>query len=482
MGKDDKASEELRADYIFKNLREEWIEFNTWRWEVFFKKLCTRLHAIGKEVLALAMYCTDPFESEYCLGIDLRKIVEAGVDYITANILPTSCYIGGRDDRQNFFEKYMALAPTTAAYLPKGHLISMLGLQDATEEWSAMHHAPSMHERDIYTMMAYQTVDESGISRALDGYYLCLGDGIKREDWNWERVRLEGALSTGAAAEITSPSMLWSDTVHRKMLHEYIHTRRWTPFKHFFEFAKAGVHLAATVRPEGLKCHTGALVVPNIDMLSAEEAELVKNYKGGAVLATAPQGFDPKALGIDAQIIFSDSFSDYPLMAFAFNCTVSDSIRDEISRLISVDDGTKNLEGDIVNIPESPNVLSETLTYAKVNTGFRDAMAKLLDSISGTPFEIDKPSIILKLKSGAYRIYLFNDSSVKYHRAFVRADRNIIKTETVTEFPILPPRFMEAAGGNLHHIYKDGEAPKGKSFEIKIQPAGVTVIDVYLED
>ena len=106
-------------------------------------------------------------------------------------------------------------------------------------------------------------------------------------------------------------------------------------------------------------------------------------------------------------------------------------------------------------------------------------MAKVLIAICDMPFEIDKPHIVLKQKDGAHRLYLFNDSDIKYHRAFVKSKREISDTKTVTDFPILPPRWMEAAKGELHHIYKDGEKVIKKNFEIKIQPAGVTVIDVY---
>ena len=70
MGIDSKAAETKRAEYIYKNLRSEWIEFNAWRWERFFEELCRRVHKIGKKVTALAMYCTDPFETLYCIGID----------------------------------------------------------------------------------------------------------------------------------------------------------------------------------------------------------------------------------------------------------------------------------------------------------------------------------------------------------------------------------------------------------------------------
>ena len=479
MGVDTAEAESARADFIYKNFRPEWIEFNAWRWESFFKKLSTRLHAIDKEVMVLGMYCTDPFETLYCIGVDLNRIVNAGVDRITANILPTSCYIAGRDDRRDFFHKYMALASTTAAHLPKGHLVSMLGLQDATEEWSAMHHAPSRHERDIYTMMAYHVIDSDGTSRALDGYFLCLGDGIPREDWNWERVRLESAM-TANAESIISPVMLWSDTAYKAMPTEYVKTRRWTPHKHFYELSIAGAMCAATVKPEGLKNHTGALLVPNFDMLPEDERRAVLEYKH-PVLCTASPDFDLAKYGIKPTFELRDGFSTYPMTLFVLNAEVSGEAKSEALALASLDDGKENLVGELENITECKYVLDDTLVFSKVTDGFVKAMAKILIDISNMPFEIDKPNIIIKQKDGAYRLYLFNDSDIKYHRAFVKSKREISDTRTVTDFPILPPRWIEAASGELHHVYKDGEKPKKRNFEIKIQPAGVTVIDVYFE-
>lgn len=480
MGDDSAEAEVARRDWINLNARIEWIEFNTWRWECFFKKLCARVHAIGKEVIILGMYCTDPFESIYCLGIDLKRVINAGVDYISANILPTSCYIGGKDDRRDFFHKYMALAPTVAAHLPQGHLISMLGVQDATEEWSAMHHAPCRHERDIYAMMAYHVIDKEKTRRALGGYFICLGDGICREDWNWETKRLESAMSVNTE-RVVSPVMLWSEAAHEKMLHEYVKTRRWTPHKHFYEMALHGVMCGATILPEALESHTGPVLVPNFDMLPKDEQSAVLAYRGGAVLCTAMADFDLDKNGIKASAIIKDNFSAIPLKAFIINHAVSSELLSEVEKLCETDDGTENLGENLLLAPETTYVLTETLTFSKVTAGFVEAMAKLLSHISDSLFEIDKPNIILKQNDGAYRIYLFNDSDVKYHRAFVSSKVEIKDTRTVTPFPILPPRWMEKSTNDLHYTYKDGAKPVQKSFEIKIQPAGVTVIDIYLD-
>ena len=167
MDRDDEEARGLRGKYIYRELREEWIRFSAWRWEQFFRKLTTRVHALGKEVLALAAYCTDPFETLYCLGIDLGGIVRAGVDYITTNILPTSVFVAGDGSRGDRFHRYMAIAPLTAAHLSDGHLVSMLGVQDASEEWNVLRHAPCRHERDVYSMTAYRVLGENGSRRAL---------------------------------------------------------------------------------------------------------------------------------------------------------------------------------------------------------------------------------------------------------------------------------------------------------------------------
>lgn len=482
MGDDSKEAEQIRSDYIYKNLREEYIEFNAWRWEIFFKKLCDRVHAIGREVMALAMYCSDPFESLYCMGIDLKRLINAGVDYITANILAASCGLVNRDPIPFYFHRYMALAPTTAAYLPKGHLISMLGLQDASEEWSMIHHAPCQHERDMYTMMSYSLIDGDGIQRALDGFFLCLGDGIPKNDWDWERERLEIALSA-KAEDIVSPAMYWSDYAFDNMLHEYIHTRRWIPFKLFYELGKAGTHLCATVRPEGLEKYSGTLVVPNFDMLSPDEQKEIAAYDRGAVLATACPGFNPEEYGIKPEFIFEDKFSNYKTVAFVFGCELTDEIKNEAIALASVDDGTPNLEGDLVNVPEETRcTLYDTLTFSKVNQGFVNAMAKLLRGMLVCPFEIDKPHIILKMPDGAYRAYIFNDADHKYRRGFVKAKEGLEfeDAKIISKFPILPPRWMDTSTNNLVYLYAE-EVTVKKGFEIKLQPAGVTIVDIYMK-
>ncbi|MCL2751758.1 MAG: hypothetical protein FWE62_03265 [Firmicutes bacterium] len=479
LGDDSPETENARGDWIWENLRVQWIEFMCGRWEQFFAKLCSRVHAIGCEVMTMGMYCTDPFETKYCLGLDLARIMKAGVDYLTANILPTSCYLSNSwGSAEYFFHRYNAIAPVTAAHIRDGSLVTMAGLQDATEEWDMMKHAPCLHERDLYTAMAYCLADKQGVRRASKGYFLCLGDGIQRADWDIERGKLETALSADVDS-ILSPSMLWSETAYEKMTAEYMRTRRWTPFKLFYEMGKAGVMCGACVRADALEHYSGTLLVPNFDMLSDDEKRRVAQYKNGGGVCTAPAGFDPAQYGIQPTVHITDRFSKHPLSAFAFGAPVSRKAADKIGELLARGDGGPDPDAaDILD--DDSSILVDTLPFVKVSAGFRDAVALLLKEIQGGIIACDMPYMAFRLKNGAWRLYLYNNVNHQYRHAFVQMNRPAADVRIVSGFPVLPVRFIDQKSGNL--IYFDTGKPVSKrNFEVKLQPGGVTVLDVFMQ-
>ena len=316
----------------------------------------------------LGMYCTDPFETLYCKGIDLKRLVRAGVDYLMPNIVPTGLRLQ-HPDRPDRFHRYMTLAPLTSACVPEGKLLSLLGVKDATEEWDVLHHAPCLLERDIYTLLGYQTQTGSGLRRSLTGLMVCLGDGIRGGEWKWLRERLEIGFVEGVR-QVLAPTLVWSDAALYNTLPAYSRTRRWTLHRFYYEMAERGTLCGAILRSENLAAAEGCLFVPNFDLLSEAEKRAVAAYRKGPVVGTAAvEGFTPADYGIAPDLYFEDRFSSYPLCAFAFNATLDN--REAILALTAVDDGTPNLGGDPADAPEHSNVLAETLTFSKVTTGFR---------------------------------------------------------------------------------------------------------------
>ena len=168
-------------------------------------------------------------------------------------------------------------------------------------------------------------------------------------------------------------------------------------------------------------------------------------------------------------------------VAFGFGFNIGDEAKEKIEELISVDDGKENLEGDLVNAEEPYLTLIDTLTFSKVTQGFVDAMSYVLDKMIDCPFEVDKPHSILRMPDGAYRIFVYNDADLKYRRAFIKAKKGeFYNVVIISKFPILPPRYMDTSKNELVYLYSE-EVKVKKGFEVKLQPAGVTIVDVYMK-
>lgn len=477
LGDDSCAMRNRRGDWMWRACRQEWVEFHAWRWEQFWRKVCTRLHRIGKKTIVLGMYCTDPFETLYCKGVDLKRLVRAGVDYLMPNIVPTGLRLQ-HPDHPDRFHRYMALAPLTAAFVPDGKLLSLLGVMDATEEWDVLHHAPCLLERDIYTLLGYQTDTGNGLKRSLAGLMVCLGDGIRGEEWKWLKERFEIGFVEGVQ-RVLAPTLVWSDAALYHTLPAYIRTRRWTVHRFYYEMAERGARLGAVLRTEHLAQAQGSLFVPNFDLLAEDEKRAVAAYRNGPVVATAAvENFTPAHYGIQPAVYFEDRFSDYPLCAFAFNVHIEN--QDAIAALLETDDGTENLQGIPAEAAEHSNVLVETLTFCKVTAGFREACALLLKAVGCDLFTCNLPTVPMQLADGRYRLYIANPEMNSYGYANVTAKRPLKQVANISKYPVLPVKFMDSPREHIGWIGKEPDGAR-RSFRAKVAPGGVTILDITLE-
>ena len=127
------------------------------------------------------------------------------------------------------------------------------------------------------------------------------------------------------------------------------------------------------------------------------------------------------------------------------------------------------------------NVLTHTLTYAKVTKGFLQATALLLAAVQDSPFRLNKENLVLRLRNGAYRMYLLNDHHNKYHKAQITAKIPLKDVKIVTKFPVLPPKFVDSFDSMEadNHIFSDKLQQVKQNFIVKIPPAGVVVLDIF---
>ena len=477
VGDDSNTAVVRRGEWLKRNAMLEWIEFRAGFWTGFWRKLCTALHADGKKVITLGMYCTDPLETLYCLGLDQRALVdEAGVDYLMPNIVPTGLMLIGLPYR---FHRYMTLAMLTEACSPAGKFVSLLGVRDVTEEWDVLHHAPDMLERDIYTLLGFMRDTGSGVKPALDGLMMCLGDGIRAEEWRWLAERLKAAETTVDGADgILSPKVVWSDSAFRRSLPVYHATCRWTLHKWVYEMAERGSMSLACVRIEDVPKVAGPLFVPNFDLLPPEERKLLADYRGGSVIATAPADFSPADCGIVPDFRLEDPFASYPMSIFVRNAPTADF--SGLAEFAAKDDDAPDPEVDELRkqVPFQ-TFLHDTLPFRKVSAGFADACAELLRRVGPKELRCDMPCFVLRMKSGALRIFLPNPELNRYTSARVTAEVPIRSVSIVTKYPILPVKFLSSPEADARFMAQDSDGTQ-RTFKIKIAPGGVTVADVML--
>lgn len=465
-----------RGDWIWEHCREAWIQFYAWRWEQFWKKICTRLHAIGKKVFVIGTYCTDPFETLYCKGVDQKRIVAAGVDILMPNILPVSVSITKK--RPFRYYQYMTIAPLMDAFVNGGKSLGLLGVKDASEEWDVLHHLPMNLERDIYTMPSYFRKTGSGMKRCLDGLIVCLGDGIYKEEWKWLYERFDRSFAE-APESIALPTMIWSDAAFYNTLPEYIETRRWTLHKFMYELAKIGAYTGAIARIEDLDAVSGPLFVPNFDLLPENEREKIAAYKNGAVICTAAvdKAVSLADYEIEPDIYFEDTDTPYKNCAFAFHMGEFD--QEAVLAHLCEKNGIEDILDDPFHAPDEPlSTLTSTLPFQRVTAGFLAACGQLLKESCKDILVCTLPVTPMWMKKGCLRIYIANDDRLNYGHAVVTTKNEIDHVENGSHFPLLPVKFTDDGTFNfMSRDYPDGS----QTFRVRVPPAGMAVVDVYFK-
>jgi hypothetical protein len=106
------AGIKARAEYIWNRHRAVWVRFVTDRWEEFFKKLCDKLHANGREVSVCNAWTSEPFEAIYRYGIDYKKLQRAGVDRIYLEDQATAIYSYDPENTRFRIYEYMHIKIT----------------------------------------------------------------------------------------------------------------------------------------------------------------------------------------------------------------------------------------------------------------------------------------------------------------------------------------------------------------------------------
>ncbi|MFD0717315.1 hypothetical protein [Paenibacillus sp. GCM10027626] len=276
--------QEARADWIWERRRYEWITFYAGRWETFWRKVADRMHAAGKTVFFNSAWTRDPFEALYRYGVDYKRIAAAGIDGFIVETGAASLSIGGGGIEMEPCDEFKAMLLLIGAYVPQMKLICLNTIQDTTEEWDALRHAPVMLERDIFALSnLFRHEEDGGLSRCSAGMMACLTDGISEHDWNWIERRWELGYAC-QPVKLAGAALVWKDDLPHTELKHYIATRERSTHKWLHHLIAEGAPISSTVHLRLLEQMAGTLVAVNIHLWTDSELEQLLGYTGGPIV------------------------------------------------------------------------------------------------------------------------------------------------------------------------------------------------------
>ena len=145
-------------------------------WRTFVAALKPR----GLKCWINTCWTRDPFEALYRYGVDYRLLAKAGIDgFIVESSAAAQSIHGWNYEKSSPIDRSTAMLMRLKACVPEMPLVLLHGINDGTEQWSALRHDPA---RTASEALALGSVFY-GETRALDGILACLGDGLSREEW-----------------------------------------------------------------------------------------------------------------------------------------------------------------------------------------------------------------------------------------------------------------------------------------------------------
>ena len=122
----------------------------------------------------------DSFETLYRYGVDYRLLAKTGIDgFIVESSAATQSIHGWDYEESSPVDRSTEMLMRLKACVPEMPLVLLHGINDGTEQWSALRHDPA---RTASEALALGSVFY-GEKRALDGVLACLGDGLTHEEW-----------------------------------------------------------------------------------------------------------------------------------------------------------------------------------------------------------------------------------------------------------------------------------------------------------
>lgn len=447
---------EKRADWIWRNRRVEWITFFVQRWEKYCNKIVNAVHNEGKQVLFNTSWTRDPFEAIYRYGIDYRKIADTGVDCFIQESPGAGNEIGAEGlVFPDFIYKIMATILLTKASNPDTKITALNHIHDVNENWEILRHAPTLLEKEIYAYPNLFYLDsQSNLKRCIEGFLVCLADGINHEEWQWLEYNWTHSFST-IPKFIAGPTLVWSDKALENQLEDFVKTRYAPTHNVLYRLLAKGAPIYTVVNIDNIDKVHGPILVINHHCFPEEELRKITAYKNGPIVMIGKK----KKIFSDPDFQFEDIHSPNSLFMAVRGFK---NIKKESSVEI-VNESKEEIPDNIAEVEETRYYCYD-LYSRKISENFLTRCAEIISQLSANVKVLNNvPVKILTMTHGkdVIRIFIRNDEYGYVHPE-IDLEKKIRSIKTITKFPYKPVEF------------------NGSRFIVRVPGKGVVVLDIIL--
>ncbi|MFC5407216.1 hypothetical protein [Cohnella soli] len=455
-----------RADWIWANRRLEWIDFYAERWETFWRKIAARLHPLKKKFVLNSTWTRDPFEAMYRYGVDYKRLADTGIDGFVVEAGAASLTLGAGGMEYEPCDEFKATLMLIKSYVPDTKLICLNTIQDTTERWDALRHAPAVLERDILTLPNVYRYDRQGkLERCSSGWMGCLADGMDRQEWKWVNDRWELGFDE-QPGRLIGATFLWSDPMLAAELRNYMETREYSSHKWLHTLISLGAPVYAAANIENLEMLTGPVFVTNAHLWPEDELQSVLAYSAGPVILLGRMTDRAASLGLSS---VGDELNGAKHKDDYFMIIYPDGGSSE-SRVLWMEVGRDNtgnrssLDQDDLDLDAISWV--QGLHFSAVADTFLQLCASWIGNCAGAPIVLEQNAKIsvnaMEIDKHRWRLLIAN-GNLDYKSPGIDVGRSISNIRVCTDFPGTPV------------------SPRRSSFHVTVPGRGTVILELEFD-
>ena len=282
----------VRANWICKNHRMAWVRWMAKQWSSFTCELIHTLNENGTLSSFNSAWTKDPTESIYRYGTDYVALEKAGANNFVVEDVSADLQILGADgqgfnispERRRYVHyEFAANLMCNKAAMPNLKMTPLFMIRDTLEQWDVLNHIPTAMQRAAGTNLNNYLVTPNGFTPVTNGPWFCLGDGLEKHEWRKVRMAWDNGY-TPQVRNVPGYTMIWSNAKSLAEVETMAAYRGWITAKWLGELKAKGAPLFKIAPIEYLDAVSGPIIVPNPELLPANELAKIREYNRGRVL------------------------------------------------------------------------------------------------------------------------------------------------------------------------------------------------------